>query len=121
MVNDQLALNRSFLALSHPLRRAIVERLAKGPATVGQATRGLPVTKPAITKHLKMLEEAGVVRRTINGRTHVLSLEPRRLDEAAGWLGRHRALWEATFDRLERHLALEKETAREVEDDRDTG
>jgi DNA-binding transcriptional ArsR family regulator len=104
-VNNQPQLDRSFSAFAHPVRRAIVARLASGPATVGEATDGLGVSKPAVTKHLKVLEDAGVVSRTIEGRTHRLSLVPRSLDNATDWLEQHRALWEAKFDAVERHLA----------------
>jgi DNA-binding transcriptional ArsR family regulator len=103
-VNNHPQLDRSFLALSHPVRRTIVERLARGPATVGEATRGLDVSKPMVTKHLKVLEDAGVIRREVEGRTHVLRLRARPLDDATRWLERHRALWEAKFDAVERHL-----------------
>ena len=103
-MNNHPQLDRSFLALSHPVRRTIVERLARGPATVGEATRGLDVSKPMVTKHLKVLEDAGVIRREIEGRTHVLRLRARPLDDATRWLERHRALWEAHFDAVERHL-----------------
>jgi len=72
-VNYQVELDRSFDALSHPVRRAIVERLVVGPTTVGEASAGLGVSKPAVTKHLKVLEVAGVVSRTVRGRTHVES------------------------------------------------
>jgi DNA-binding transcriptional ArsR family regulator len=82
-VNNTAELDRSFLALSHPVRRAIVERLVAGPATVGQASSGVGVSKPAVTKHLKVLEDAGVVNRTVKGRTHVLRLEPRSLSEVS--------------------------------------
>ena len=61
-MNNIAALDRSFLALSHPVRRTIVARLASGPATIGEAARGLAVSKPAVTKHVKALEAAGVVR-----------------------------------------------------------
>jgi DNA-binding transcriptional ArsR family regulator len=104
-VNNQAALDRSFLAFSHPVRRAIVERLGGGPATVGEASSGLGVSKPAVTKHLKVLEEAGVLRRTVAGRTHVLRLDPHRLREASEWLELHRSLWEAKFEAVERRLA----------------
>jgi DNA-binding transcriptional ArsR family regulator len=104
-VNNQAALDRSFVALSHPVRRSIVERLVSGPATVGEASRGLGVSKPAVTKHLKVLEGAGVVTRTVSGRTHVLRLETRSLREASAWLELHRSLWEAKFEAIERHLA----------------
>jgi len=104
-VNKQAELDRSFLALSHPVRRAIVERLVTGPSRVGDASRGLGVSKPAVTKHLRVLENAGVIRRTVSGRTHVLRLEPRALSEASDWLELHRSLWEAKFAAVERHLA----------------
>jgi DNA-binding transcriptional ArsR family regulator len=103
-VNSTAQLDRSFLALSHPVRRAIVERLASGPATVGEATRGFAISKPAVTKHLKVLEGAGVIRRVVEGRQHRLSLEPRPLTEASRWIELHRSLWEAKFDAVERHL-----------------
>ena len=79
-------LDRSFLALSHPVRRAIVERLEAGPASVARASGGLGVSKPAVTKHLKVLEDAGLVGRTVKGRTHVLRLEPQSLREVSEWL-----------------------------------
>jgi DNA-binding transcriptional ArsR family regulator len=104
-VNNQPQLDRSVGAFAHPVRRAIVGRLALGSATVGEATSGLGISKPAVTKHLKVLEEAGVVRRAVEGRTHRLSLEPQTLGAASEWLERHRALWEAKFDAVERHLA----------------
>jgi DNA-binding transcriptional ArsR family regulator len=103
-VNGSAQHDRSFVALSHPARRAIVERLACGSATVGEAARGLPLSKPAVTKHVKLLEEAGVVSRVVEGRTHRLRLEPRPIEDAARWL-RHRALWESKFDAVERYLA----------------
>jgi DNA-binding transcriptional ArsR family regulator len=96
--------NDPFKALSHPIRRRIVERLAIGPATVGQATSGFGVSKPAISKHLKVLEETGVVSRVVQGRTHRLSLEPRVLGEAADWMDRQRALWGRLFDVVDEYL-----------------
>jgi DNA-binding transcriptional ArsR family regulator len=98
MVND------SFKALSHPIRRGIVERLSAGPATVGEVTRDFGVSKPAISKHLKVLEEAGVVSRAVEGRTHRLSLQPAPLDEAAEWMDRQRALWGRLFDVVDDYL-----------------
>ena len=102
MVND------SFKALSHPIRREIVERLAAGPATVGEVTRGFEVSKPAISKHLQVLEETGVVSRVIEGRTHRLSLEPKALDEAADWMDRQHVLWERLFDVVDEYLKEEE-------------
>jgi DNA-binding transcriptional ArsR family regulator len=102
MVND------SFKALSHPIRLQIVERLAAGPASVGEVTRDFDVSKPAISKHLKVLEETGVVTRVIEGRTHRLSLEPKALDEAADWMDRQRALWGRLFDVVDEYLKEEE-------------
>jgi DNA-binding transcriptional ArsR family regulator len=102
MVNDP------FRALSHPIRRGIVERLAAGgPATVGEATTGFGVSKPAITKHLRVLEDTGVVRRVVEGRTHRLSLEPEVLSLAADWMDRQRALWRRLFDVVDEYLKEE--------------
>jgi DNA-binding transcriptional ArsR family regulator len=103
-----LLVNDPFRALSHPIRREIVERLAAGPTTVGDATGGLGVSKPAITKHLKVLEETGVVRREVLGRTHRLSLEPAALSEAADWMDRQRALWGRLFDAVDEYLKEDK-------------
>lgn len=102
MVNDP------FKALSHPIRRGIVERLAAGPATVGEVTRGFDVSKPAISKHLKVLEETGVISRVVKGRMHRLSLEPKVLDEAAEWMDRQRALWGRLFDVVDEYLKEEQ-------------
>ena len=97
--------NDPFKALSHPIRRGIVERLAEGPATVADATGGFGVSKPAISKHLRVLEETGVVTRVIEGRTHRLSLEPQVMSEAADWMDRQRAHWERMFDVVDEFLS----------------
>jgi DNA-binding transcriptional ArsR family regulator len=96
--------NDPFRALAHPLRRGIVERLAHGPATIGEASGGFGVSKPTISKHVKVLEESGVVVRTINGRTHRLTLELDALGDAAEWLDRQRAIWERMFDAVDDYL-----------------
>jgi DNA-binding transcriptional ArsR family regulator len=90
--------NDAFTALAHPTRRRIVERLSGGAATVGEATSGLGVSKPTISRHLKLLEEAGVVTRVIEGRNHRLELRPESLADAAAWLDIQRARWERLFD-----------------------
>lgn len=108
-MNYQPTLDRSFEALSHPVRRAIVSRLVTGQATVGEASRGLGISKPAVTKHVKVLEAAGIVRRSVHGRQHTLELEPSPLHEASSWLELHRSLWEAKFEVVETHLADRRE------------
>lgn len=102
MVNDP------FKALSHPIRRGIVERLAAGPAGVGEVTRDFGVSKPAISKHLKVLEETGVITRVVEGRTHRIALKPEVLDEAAEWMERQRAIWERMFDAVDTYLKEEQ-------------
>jgi DNA-binding transcriptional ArsR family regulator len=101
--------NDTFRALAHPLRREIVERLSGQAATVGEVTRGLHVSKPTISRHLKMLEEAGVVSRVIDGRTHRLSLRPDALAEASDWIEIQRERWERLFDVVGEYLEERKE------------
>jgi DNA-binding transcriptional ArsR family regulator len=96
--------NDTFSALAHPLRREIVERLSSGPATVGEVTRDFGVSKPTISRHLKALEEAGVVSRVIAGRNHRLALRPDALAEASGWIESQRRRWEALFDAVGEYL-----------------
>jgi DNA-binding transcriptional ArsR family regulator len=104
VVNDHGQLDRSFAALAHPIRRRIVERLGEGPATVGQATAGLGVSKPAISKHLRVLEDAGVVARSVEGRAHRLTLSGQPLTDASSWIDRQRELWERKFDTIDEYL-----------------
>ncbi|HEX6460289.1 MAG TPA: metalloregulator ArsR/SmtB family transcription factor [Thermoleophilaceae bacterium] len=101
--------NDTFKALAHPIRRDIVERLSGGVATVGEVTHDFGVSKPTISRHLKMLEEAGVVTRVIDGRTHRLALRPEALAEAADWLEAQRARWERLFDVVGEYLDEQKE------------
>jgi DNA-binding transcriptional ArsR family regulator len=100
--------NDAFAALAHPTRREIVERLSAGAATVGEASRGLGVSKPTISRHLKLLEEAGVVTRVIDGRTHRLSLHPQKLAETAEWIEMQRTRWERYFDVVSTYLEENK-------------
>jgi DNA-binding transcriptional ArsR family regulator len=101
--------NGVFKALAHPIRRDIIERLSDGPATVGDTTRDLGVSKPTISRHLRMLEEAGLVTRVIDGRTHRLSLQPDSLADAAEWIESQRARWERLFDAVGDYLEERKE------------
>jgi DNA-binding transcriptional ArsR family regulator len=96
--------NDSFTALAHPIRREIVERVSGGAATIGEASRGLGVSKPTITRHVKLLEEAGVVTRVVNGRTHRLGLRPETLADAAEWIESQRTRWERLFDVVGEYL-----------------
>jgi DNA-binding transcriptional ArsR family regulator len=100
--------NDAFKALAHPLRRDIVERLSGGAATVGVLTRDFGVSKPTISRHLKLLEEAGIVSRVIDGRTHRLALQPEALAEASGWIESQRARWERLFDVVGEYLEQQR-------------
>ena len=101
--------NDTFKALAHPLRRDIVERLSGGVATVGEVTGGFDVSKPTISRHLKLLEEAGLVSRMIDGRTHRLALRPEALAEASGWIENQRGRWERLYDVVGDYLEERKE------------
>jgi DNA-binding transcriptional ArsR family regulator len=105
--------NDSFGALAHPIRRGIVERLARGPATVGVATSGFNVSKPSISRHLKVLEDAGVVSRTVEGRTHRLRLNVAALTATIDWLDRQRLVWDRMFDAVSDHLDSRSRARRE--------
>ena len=101
--------NDTFKALAHPLRRDIVERLSGGMATVGEVGRDFRVAKPTISRHLKMLEDAGVVIRVIDGRTHRLALRPEALAEASDWIESQRTRWERLFDVVDTYLEEQTE------------
>ena len=101
--------NDPFKALAHPIRRDIVERLSAGSANVAEVTGDLGVSKPTISRHLRMLEEAGVVTRVIDGRTHRLSLKPETLAETSRWIDTQRVRWERLFDVVSDYLEERKE------------
>lgn len=101
--------NDTFSALAHPLRRQIVERLSGGPATVGEVTHGFAVAKPTISRHLRILEEAGVVSRVIVGRNHRLALRSEALADAEEWIETQRTRWERMFDVVGEYLEERKE------------
>ncbi len=85
----------------------MIERLARGPATVGEATKGFGVSKPTMTRHLHVLEEAGLIVRDVRGRTHRLRLDTAPLTEAEAWLETQRKRWESLFDAVEEYLEEE--------------
>ena len=97
-------LNALFLALADPTRRGMVDRLSKGPATVGELGRPYPVSKPAVTKHVRTLERAGLIRRERDGRFHRCVLVPDAMRRGEEWIERNRRFWEASLDRLVSHV-----------------
>lgn len=94
-------LDATFAALADPTRRAILERLATGEASVGELTRPFSISQPAISKHLKVLEQAGLISRGRNAQRRPCRIEARPLAEATGWLERYREIWEGNFKRLD--------------------
>ena len=106
MVNQgPTALDAVFGALADPTRRAILARLANGDATVGELAAPFDISLPAISKHLGVLEEAGLLTRTREGRARRCHLEPAALAQANGWLEQYRAFWDDALDRLADFLA----------------
>jgi DNA-binding transcriptional ArsR family regulator len=105
MVNySERQLNPVFSALSDPTRRAILTRLTRGEATVSQVAKPFGISLPAISKHIKILEEAGLLARRKRGRTHHLHLVAIPLKNAAHWLEQYHWFWESQFDSLESFL-----------------
>ena len=99
-MNEQ-ALTATFAALADPTRRAILARLAAGEATVMELAEPFDMSQPAISKHLKVLERAGLVSRHRDGARRPCRLEAKRLAEANGWLETYRQFWEGTYRRLD--------------------
>ena len=97
-------LDNAYAALADPTRRAILARLALGEATVGEIAEPFPISGPAISRHLKVLEEAALIARTRNGQQLICRLNPEGLKTAQEWLDHYRAFWSGAFDRLDAHL-----------------
>jgi DNA-binding transcriptional ArsR family regulator len=107
---DPTGLNRAFAALADPTRRAIVARLAIGEANVNELALPFELSQPAISKHLKVLERAGLVSRGRAAQTRPCKLEAAPLREVANWLVSYREIWEQSFDKLDQLLQQESET-----------
>ena len=107
----QDSLNRVFNAVADPTRRAILRGLAKHPATITEIAEPFPVSLNAVSKHVMVLERAGLIRREIQGRVHLCSLEPRPLRGAAAWLEYYRHFWDVRLDALERYVARKAKRA----------
>lgn len=115
MSADQLSL--VFAALADPTRRAILARLSEGDATVSQLVEPFEISQPAISKHLKVLERAGLITRTKSGQFRSSHLRTDALDQAVDWISYWRGVWDARFARLDAHLerlAVEAPTTRKA-------
>jgi DNA-binding transcriptional ArsR family regulator len=105
MVKYNRELDATFQALADPTRRAIVSALARGQASVTELARPHRMSLPAVMKHLRVLEKAGLVRQRKFGRTRRCRLAARPLKNAEAWISQYRAFWETQFDALDRYLS----------------
>jgi DNA-binding transcriptional ArsR family regulator len=102
MTTEQL--DNTFAALADPTRRSILARLERGEATVGELAEPFRISGPAVSKHLKVLERAGLITRTPRAQWRLCQLDPEPLREAVAWLDGYRRFWDGSLDRLAGHL-----------------
>ena len=108
MVKYSGSLDTTFGALADPTRRAILSTLMQGQASISELAKPHRMSLPAVLKHVRVLERAGLVAQSKNGRTRFCQLAAEPLEQAENWISQYRAFWEGTFDSLERYLADEK-------------
>jgi len=113
MLNDSPQLDRAFQALSDPVRRRILARLSRGPASVSELAEPFSISLPAVMQHLKALEDSGLVWSEKKGRVRTVRLEPKALTAAESWIAERRAEWEARLDRFENYLQTLKKNGEE--------
>jgi DNA-binding transcriptional ArsR family regulator len=106
MTEDDLS--RTFAALAHPTRRAILDRLTGGEATVNELAEPFPVSVQAVSKHVAVLEDAGLVERGRNAQLRPSRLKAEPLQDAVTWLATYRRFWESGFDRIDERLRKER-------------
>ena len=106
-------LDRTFAALADPTRRAILARLTDGHATVGELAEPFDMSLPAVSKHLKVLQQAGLIERRRDGRSQVCTVRGAPLQEADAWLARYRAFWEGNLDSLAQFLETDATSGKE--------
>jgi DNA-binding transcriptional ArsR family regulator len=99
------SIDRVFQALADPSRRVIVERLSRGPASVSELARPLPMSLPAVVQHLQVLETSGLVSSEKSGRVRTCQIEPAALRPVEEWISARRSIWERRLDRLGDYLA----------------
>jgi DNA-binding transcriptional ArsR family regulator len=97
-------LDRTFAALADPTRRGMLEHLSRGDMCVTDLARPYSMSLPAVSKHLRVLENAGLIRRRRNGRVHSLKLEAAPMQQAQQWIEEYRKFWEGSLDRLDEYL-----------------
>ncbi|HET8631549.1 MAG TPA: metalloregulator ArsR/SmtB family transcription factor [Thermomicrobiales bacterium] len=116
--HDADALDRAFLALADPVRRAIVARLARGDATVNELAEPFPITKQAVSKHIQVLAQAGLVTRSRDAQRRPVHLDPAALERLTAWIDRYRRIAEERYRRLDALLETMKDAEKQQEDDR---
>jgi DNA-binding transcriptional ArsR family regulator len=104
VLNDSPLLNRAFQALSDPIRRGMLARLSRGPASVSELARPLPISFPAVLQHLQALEASGLIATHKTGRVRTCRIEPKALSAAEAWISAQRAVWEGRVDRFETYV-----------------
>jgi DNA-binding transcriptional ArsR family regulator len=109
MSTDQLS--RTFAALADPTRRAILQRLIEGEATVNELAKPFPITSQAVSKHLRVLERAGLIERSRTAQLRPSRLRGAPMKEAVEWLETYRRVWERSFDRLDERLRADEDRA----------
>lgn len=113
MVIDEDRLTETFAALANPTRRGILARLAQGGATVNELAEPFDLTLPAISKHIKVLERAGLVTRAQRAQYRPCVLDATPLEELSTWAEQYRPIWEARFDRMDDYLAQLQATTKD--------
>jgi DNA-binding transcriptional ArsR family regulator len=111
MLDGPTDLDQTLIALADPTRRAILQRLSQGEARVTELARPFDMSLNAVSKHIRLLERARLVRRRRAGRDHFLSIDPKPLDQAAAWIESQRAAWNAQLDALDALLRAEDQGA----------
>ena len=120
LAEPDTTLNAVFSALADPTRRAIVKRLARGRASVTELAAPFRLSQPAISKHLKVLERAGLISQAREAQRRPRQLEPQRIKQLSDWIGTYREYLEASYERLENYLqTLEHQTLQDKEDSHD--
>lgn len=102
---DDAALDQTFSALAHPVRRAILDRLSKGDATVNELADPFEMSLPAISRHIKVLEQAGLISRGQNAQFRPCHIEAEPLKAVASWTEQYRQIWDARFDRMDQIIS----------------
>ena len=112
MVKRSRALDATFAALADPTRRGILEQLARGESRVTDLARPYRISLPAVSKHLRVLEDAGLIRRERVGREHRIRVDPQPIQRARGWIARYADVWQRQFDALDAYLKKSQKEAK---------